>query len=288
MKALPFKVLRSTDETFIVQKDQESFFYDSYHLHDEIQLSLINEGSGTLITGNYIGRFEPGDLFLIGSNIPHVFRCESKYYENTGNLFAEMFTIFIHRDHFEQLTKLPEAKELQNIARMSRKCQHLPAGEISDDFKEKIWETERKKGVEKLVHVLNLLRCLAENTLLRPLLKLPPDDIVGEKEGKRLDNVLNYILKNYSKQISLQEISDVANLSPGSFCRFFKQRTRKTLFDFISEVRLNKACSELRESDKSISMIAYSCGFNNLAYFNRRFKAYYGMTPSGYLSSFRS
>ncbi|WP_342454892.1 helix-turn-helix domain-containing protein [Tenacibaculum sp. L6] len=70
-------------------------------------------------------------------------------------------------------------------------------------------------------------------------------------------------------------------MTPNAFCRYFKQRTNKTYFTFLNELRIENAC-KLLSSDKSmaISEIAYQCGFNNLSNFNRKFKEVKSMSPS--------
>ncbi|RYF69014.1 MAG: AraC family transcriptional regulator, partial [Cytophagaceae bacterium] len=76
--------------------------------------------------------------------------------------------------------------------------------------------------------------------------------------------------------------------TPGAFCRFFRQHTRKTFSTLLNEVRVEQACRHLRESKETISQIAAKCGYTNLSNFNRQFKDVMGMSPSDYIRSYHT
>ena len=89
-------------------------------------------------------------------------------------------------------------------------------------------------------------------------------------------------MKNYEEKISLVEVAELAHMTPESFSRFFKQRTRKTFSRFVNEVRCAKASKILQEEKIGISEVAFQCGFNNLSNFNRQFKKITNYTPKEY------
>jgi AraC-like DNA-binding protein len=102
-------------------------------------------------------------------------------------------------------------------------------------------------------------------------------------EGKRMSDIFKYTMDNFHKEITLNEVSDIANMTPNAFCRYFKQRTTKTFVNFLIDIRIGNACKLLaKNNDLSITEISYKSGFNNLANFNRKFKAVKGVTPSEY------
>jgi AraC-like DNA-binding protein len=94
-----------------------------------------------------------------------------------------------------------------------------------------------------------------------------------------MDLVIQFLLENRSRPISLDETAEKANLSKEAFCRFFKLRTRKTFTQYLLQLRINDAQRLLQETDLGISEIAYRVGFENLSYFNRSFKSISGVTP---------
>ena len=88
------------------------------------------------------------------------------------------------------------------------------------------------------------------------------------------------------KKISLSEISELVNMSPVSFNRFIKKRTGKTFIDYMNNTRIGYATRWLVETDMSIGEVAYKCGFNNIANFNRVFKKIKKCTPSEFKEEF--
>ena len=106
-------------------------------------------------------------------------------------------------------------------------------------------------------------------------------------DSERLDNIYQYVLSNFDREISLEEISGVANLSVHSFCRYFKTKTNKTFTNFLLEIRIGHACKLLLETDLNISQICFECGFNNLSNFNRYFKKFVQKTPTEYLKDIK-
>lgn len=102
---------------------------------------------------------------------------------------------------------------------------------------------------------------------------------------EKIKSALALIEENYSSQLTLAELAESCKMSPNYFCRFFKQMTQKTPFDYINIHRINIACELLCSGNGNITDIAYSCGFNDLSYFIKIFRKYKGMSPKEYLKS---
>ena len=108
-----------------------------------------------------------------------------------------------------------------------------------------------------------------------------------DAEGKRMNDVFQFAMDHFHEVISLEEISEKANMSKNAFCRYFKKRTNKTFFQFLIEIRIENACKLLYiKQELSIAQISELCGFQNIANFNRKFKELKNMTPSQYKSQF--
>ncbi|MNS13450.1 HTH-type transcriptional regulator YesS [compost metagenome] len=108
-----------------------------------------------------------------------------------------------------------------------------------------------------------------------------------QKDSKvdRLSEVFQYVNKNYKKNISLEEIAAVANMTRTSFCRMFRIKTKKNFVDYLHEIRISNACKLLLETDKSMSEIAYDCGYKTASNFNKLFKKCKGITPKEFKSN---
>lgn len=103
-----------------------------------------------------------------------------------------------------------------------------------------------------------------------------------DNEGKRMRDIMDYTLTNFNRKIDLEEIAEIANMTSNAFCRYFKQRTNKTYFSFLNELRIEKACKLLQDKDYLITEISDKSGFKNISNFNRKFKELKGLTPSSY------
>lgn len=278
-KVLPFKIPKTTTASLILQEDIEPYFYDKLHQHEEYQLTYILSGTGTVVHGEYVGSFEEGDVFLMGSNVPHVFRCDKSYYE--GEKLAHSISIFFSSAQLGSLlTVFPELKRISRFLE-----QAMLGGRAEGNLKEEIGAGISKifelKEFDRLIHFFQLLHQLSNDSRWRPLLEQVARR-VKEQDGKRLDDIFSYTLSNYQRPISIEEIADVANMNQSSFCRYFKQHTRKSYIDFLNEYRIQKACNFLSEPDNSIAQVAYEVGFTNLSNFNRQFKRLKGQTPTDF------
>ena len=99
-------------------------------------------------------------------------------------------------------------------------------------------------------------------------------------ESRRVAVVKNYITANYDKDIRLEQMSAMANMSPAAFSRFFKMRTGKTLAEYIVDIRLGHVARKLVDTSEAVSQICFSCGFNTLTNFNRLFRKRKGCSPT--------
>lgn len=100
-------------------------------------------------------------------------------------------------------------------------------------------------------------------------------------KNSKLKKVLSYMRKNYKSQLTLEEIAQVAGMSPKYFCYFFKEMTQKTPINYLNAYRIECAARKLLTTDSSVTDIAYNCGFNDLSYFIKTFKSIKGITPNG-------
>jgi AraC-like DNA-binding protein len=98
----------------------------------------------------------------------------------------------------------------------------------------------------------------------------------------RASKILSYLQQNFKNDISLTEAADITGMQVHAFCRFFKNLTSLTYSDFIIELRISYTCQLLKDSNLTITQIAFDAGFNNISYFNRTFKKSKGISPRDY------
>lgn len=279
-KVISFQVPKSQREFVRYQEDRGAHFYDKLHQHPQLQLTVILEGKGQFLSGDYVGRFQAGDVFFLGENAPHVFRSDPEFFEKDTELASAGNTIFFD---FQALEKtLGELDELQSLRRFGEfqglcfQIQGKTAGQIKVIFE----QFGSSQGLQRFQLAFQLLALVDQAG--EDLVRLNKSGLIrglSEKDGSRMDRVMQFVLENRFQAISLEDVAEKANLSKEAFCRFFKLRTRKTFTQYLQQLRINEAQKLLQETGLGISEIAYKVGFENLSYFNRSFKSITGKTP---------
>lgn len=281
-----FRLPKTDNQGFMVQYDNMAHFYNQLHHHPELQLAYILDGTGDLFVGDSITSFKPGDLFMIGSNQSHIFKSDPKYFEKDSKGKSRAISIFFHDqslgDGFFEIAETSSLRQLIERSVRGLQFESSVADAVGPDIKKILDIT----GFDRFLEILSILHKLSETTSYSYLASVSNAAPPSDQESQRVNDVINYILTHYKEDIELQKVAEVANYSKAAFCRFFKQRTRKTFSRFLNEVRVAQACKLLKNSSLNISQICYESGFNNVSNFNRQFKKIMEMTPKDYLKKF--
>ncbi len=288
MKPLLFKVPTIDDRSFRIEQDRMPHFYGHLHFHPEIQLTLIQEGEGTLIVGDKIDRFAPGDVLMLGPNLPHVLRSDPDYYQPESTRQSVSVSVLFRPEQMEAgVLNIPETIHLRQLLTESQHGVRLRSSN-NPALTSQLENLPGQRPFDQLLtllHVLDELATQPDREVLSVTAYVQPQ---RPDDHRRLERVFSYILEQYHTQITLDDVASIASLTPGAFCRFFRQHTRKTFSTLLNEVRIEHACRHLRESKQSISQTAYVCGFTNLSNFNRQFKTITGLSPSDYIRRYNS
>lgn len=280
MKILPFKIPKGSNESIRLQADDDKVFYDYLHQHPETQLTVILSGEGKIIAGDYIGNFKPGDVFLIGPNLPHVFRSDKKYYLEESTQRAQSLSVFFEwRSFGDNFLALPELKCLQEFSKLSERGLSIKSS-TGIHVKRLMKQLFTKKDMDRVIVLLKILQLLASSTEKEVLASAGVYNNYDEQDGKKLADIYRFTMKEYHRKIQLEEVAGIANMTTNSFCRYFKKRTRKSYVDFLTEIRIGQSKKLLQQGDLSISQISYEVGFTNLSNFNRKFKEVCSVTPT--------
>jgi AraC-like DNA-binding protein len=281
MRVVPFTVPHIAREAFRWQEDRVPHFYDQLHQHPETQIMLILKSEGTLIAGDYVGRFAPGDVFLIGSGQPHVFRNDEVHYRE-GTSEAHAISLYFREEYAGQdFWQLEEMTSIRLFLAKADKGFKLAGPERMDVYK-RLLDLHKLQGLEKLISFLTILKIFATSENLTPLAVTSHPRHYSATEEKRMNDIIHFTFRESHRKISIHEVAQIANLSDEAFCRYFKSRTLKTYSGFLNEVRISNACKLLITGQESIEQVCYQAGFNNLSHFNRTFKKITGKTPSSY------
>lgn len=281
MKVLPFKIPKTSTSSVRVQIDHQPYFYDILHQHPETQITLIISGTGTLFQGEYIGDFRPGDVFVIGANVPHVMKSDLRFYEETETR-CHSISIFFDKNSFgNAFFDLPELSEVRKFLHQSIRGIRL-LGTTKEVVQKQILAVPHQHGLTSIISLLGILENMVSTDNMEYLSKEFAPYVINENEGIRLNDIFQFTMQEYHRPIQLKEVAGLANMTVSAFCRYFKLRTRKTYITFLNEVRITQACKLLLNEDLTIAQICGQSGFSNLSHFNRIFKTINEVTPKSF------
>lgn len=272
MKAELEKIVPGNDKPVLVAYPMSLPYLEFYwHHHPEYELTFKINVSGKRIVGDSYEEFEPGDLVLIGPDLPHTWVSDKKVKDKSCDFVVIQFSGSL----FNSFTGLPE---FDNIKRLLQSCRHGLHFKNSRPFKELILSLPGKTGVEKITGLIDLLNQLSQQKG-RKLASAEYDISQAKNSEPRINKVCTYVEQNFAKPITINDAASIINISPSAFCKFFKRATGKTFSDYVNDLRVGYACYQLIETDKQISTIARSAGFESLTYFNRVFARKKHSTP---------
>jgi len=133
-----------------------------------------------------------------------------------------------------------------------------------------------------ILELLSILDSLARSEEFVHLNSINYVSDAHEKYSQKINKVYHYTIDHFREPISLAQVASLTNHSIAAFCRYFKTRTRKSYFQYLTEIRIAYACERLMEGNLDVTRVCFASGFNNLSNFHKQFKKVMGLTPSEY------
>jgi AraC-like DNA-binding protein len=287
MKPQLLKVPYGPDHSFGVRREMAPNINNRWHYHPEIELIHFHNGYGTQFIGDHISQFEPGDIVLVGSNLPHFWKYDEA--NNGQETVANPYSTVIHFfEHFmgERFLHLPETRHVKALLEKAKRGVVLKASNSKNiaGLIEKIYQSE---GINKIIA---LIECVSEFAACKNIITLSSLGFkydFPESENVRINAIYNYSLNNFHNKIRLADVAGIAGMTPNSFCRYFKHYTGKTYSDFVMDIRVGYACKLLIANKTNIKQICSESGFNNFSCFHQYFKKITGKTPQAYQLEYR-
>jgi len=286
MKPHLLKVSPTSAQSFSARRDLMPDVNNRWHYHSALELIYFKKGKGSQFIGDSIKNFADGDVVLVGSNLPHYWRFDQEYFESADESAADIYVI-----HFEEqfwgaeFLNLPENIEIKKVIEQSKQGMQI-TGDARETLAKLIVKTVETNGTKRIMLLLEALSEIAHCKEVNYLVSLGFQYNFQDDERDRIQAIYNYTISNFKKKIDLREISDIAKMSPNSFCKFFKSRSRKTYTEFTNEIRIGQACKLLIENQMSVKEICYESGFYNFASFHKCFKKITGKSPLKYQQEF--
>lgn len=269
-------------ENSIVIKGDDIVWNNPWHYHPEIELLYCIRGKGTNFIGNSIRSIEEGELLLLGKNLPHTRQRDKVYYQENPTDNPESIVIQFREDflgdHFFELKEFVHIRELLNKATTGLKF----FGHTLTVVTERLEEIKGKHTTSSILELLAILDILARSEEFVQLNSVNYVIDVHEKSSQKINKVYHFTIEHFREPISLNQVASLTNHSPAAFCRYFKTRTRKSYFQYLTEIRIAYACELLMEGNKDVTRVCFASGFNNLSNFHKQFKKVMKITPSQY------
>ena len=289
MKPQLLKVPYGPDHSFSVRKEMLPNINNRWHYHPEIELIHFQHGFGTQFVGDNISQFGPGDIMLVGCNLPHFWKYDEAVYDSQicPDESAPYATVIHFFENFvgERFLHLPEARPIKSLLEKARRGVLLK-GTAADKIRELIAKVYEAEGIYKII---SLITCLSEFALCENVTTLSSLGFKYDfpESDKRINDIYNYSFNNFHRKIKLGEVAAIAQMTQNSFCRYFKYHTGKTYSEFLMEIRIGYACKLLIANQTSVKQICYESGFNNFSCFHQYFKKLTGKTPQSYQKEFK-
>ena len=274
MKPLIQKLPLTESTSFVAKTFRTPNFEVGWHQHVEYELILFTEGSGLSFIGNHVGEFETGDIYFLGSNLPHTF-------QKSGDQVTSAVVVQFRNDLFIQI---PETRAIHLLFQTSMQGLKMQ-GDTKLKLAALIKELETATGFKRILILSECLEIMAANN---EYMTISTQEVkhLNPKDKDCIDRIFQFTIDSFKEPVSLAQVASIACMSIPAFCNYFKRSTKKTYIDFLNEVRIGYACNLLVDTKKSVLDICYESGYNTMANFHKQFLNVKGLTPLQYRKSF--
>jgi AraC-like DNA-binding protein len=273
-----FEKVPFADSGFLAFERVDSEFPFYWHYHPEFELTLILDSYGQRLVGDSIADYRPGDLVLLGPNLPHSWRSGPIKFRAQG-VHRAIVVQFRHDFLGDQMFALQEMNEVANLLLRSAAglaFGHTKIGEKAAASLQHFPEMSRARQMVALLSILLDLTGAMDAQVLSTN-HVQPACRIGDQQ--RIDAICQYLNRHFEEEIEFAKLAKTLNISQATLCRFFKRATGRTMTQYVNEIRVGAASQLLTGTDQSILEIGFNVGFGNYSNFNRQFKRIKGYSP---------
>lgn len=270
----------SQSNCFTVREFNLPAFDMPLHVHPEYELTYIIQGQGKRVIGDSIADYSAGDLVLVGANLPHCWYSDTQtgFQKSLSHSIVVQFVpSFLGTSFFQ----LPEMARINSLLESASRGLVIDT-KVRASVAERMTQLISEKGARRVITLLDALTLMADADNHAVLASSGFSNSSRTSDSERINKVFRYVFDHFQDDLSLTEAAAIAAMNPPAFCYYFKKRTRRSFSEFVNDIRIGHACKLLMSTDRTISEICYESGFNNLAYFNRRFQQSQQISPTAY------
>ncbi|WP_195662294.1 AraC family transcriptional regulator [Bacteroides congonensis] len=266
---------------FFIDQRIETSIEAKLHQHDAWELYYVVHGYGTRMSGDTLQPFAAGDVALIPPSMFHRWEYSPDSADDDGCV-RYLMVAFSHSLVERCMAVFPELRNrLTNIIFPTNA---LKFGTGSSQTIRRI--LSRMNDMDELGRLCEMFRLLpviftsSDHTLAGKPMSI-------ERDVRRMQQICTYVMAHYIHTISLDDIAAEIGMNRSAFCSYFKRCKGMTFSQYVTQYRLNTACELLKHSQKQVSEICFTVGFNDLPHFVRVFTNTLGISPSKYRKQFQ-
>ena len=245
--------------------------FTNIHWHPEVEFLLVESGEYLMYRDGEEMQLHEGEVCPVPPNEIHCIRSLGEQGVYYSIVFSLDLIAMTGRHFFQE-------SFVQPLRQGKLQIPEKIGG--SDPYYRSVWQAlrqtvESRQKAEQFLGVMTA--CLA----------MMPYCTRNEKSGERrtehqaVQHCIAYLNENYQHKVTLEELAEQVHLHPNYLCTIFHNDSGQTIFQYLTRIRLEKAC-ELLRSGSSVTQVAEQCGFHNVSFFSRTFKATYGTTPKSF------
>lgn len=257
-----------------------------WHYHREYELTLTLNSRGQRFAGDHCGTYDDGDLVLLGPNIPHTWASAEKIDAGAPHVALVMW---FRPEWIDAMVS--GAAELAQVAPLLRAAQRGIgfSPDIAGAVRPMIEAMEGMPAARRLFNLLDILVTIARDDAMRALASpgLEQSSFMGN-DRPRIERVLDHIHANYQQRLTIDALAELSALSASGLHRMFRRHTRMTVFEYVAQLRIGRACQMLISTAQPVAHIADGVGYDNLSHFNRQFRSLKGVTPREFRRRFNA
>lgn len=257
-----------------------------WHYHREYELTLTLNSRGQRFAGDHVGPYDDGDLVLLGPNIPHTWASSAKVDASAPHVALVMW----FRPEWID-TMVAGAAELAPVGPLLKAARRgiSFSADVAGAVRPSIEAMGGLPSPRRLFNLLDVLVTIARDPgmamLTSPELQ---QSSFAASDRPRVERVLDHIHAHYRERMTIDALADLSALSTSGLHRMFRRHTRMTVFEYIAQLRIGRACQLLISTAQPVARIADDAGYDNLSHFNRQFRALKGITPREFRRRFNA
>lgn len=257
-----------------------------WHHHPECEITLVLRGGTERMVGDKLTRLRPGDLTLLGPDLPHDYRNE---HPATGRrprveAIVVQFMPDLLGERWLQHASMQPVHQLFHRSRLGLEIR----GTTRRRTVLKMKQLARAAGLRRVVLLLEILEDLAKSKDLVEIASPGFHAPARNGSSDRIAPIIAHIEAHLATTIHVRELATMAGLSESAFSRLFKKCTGRSVPQYLNELRIGRACRLLTETDDTVARIASDCGYPSPANFQRQFQRHQHRSPLVYRAAVRA